>query len=312
MQSPLDYYHRYHAISVAPPGSAEALATGIRVDRYRLGAQPPFIDERARLARKVKTDLEIRRRENPGASVPVQVETGEGWEESEFPDFSTSEKNQLWALIRYPYVGKGSPEAIQVALQLAAADLPGSPPMIRPEDFQNYCDRWFGVDCNGFVGNYLRHVVQGVHWSDVSASTDAVESNDLISTIWSKFHGIERRSVGEIDPCELNLLVMTDEAGAIVPGGKPPHGHIMISVPNESATIRNSKRRLPGTDDQDFPAISVVESTAAKDATDGLSGLARSYYACADSAGQPGVFKALRGLNDGVLRVRIKAAQWEG
>ena len=310
MQTPFDYYSRYHCITVSSPGAAEALASGIRVDRYRLGAQQPYIDERARLARKVKTDLEIRRRTDPTAGISVLVETPDGWEEYGFPDFRTTENDQLWALLRYPYVGKGSPESIQVALQLAAVDLPESPPMVLPEDFQSYCDRWFGVDCNGFVGNYLRHVYGGVSWSDVNLSSDASEANDLISTIWDKFEGVERAQLDEVDASELNLLVMTDGNGEVVPGGKPPYGHIMISVPGESAKVVNSLQKLPGKADAEMPAIAVVEATAAKDSTDGLSGLARSFYAYAYVGTQPGMFTVLRGLNNTAMHVRVKGAPW--
>lgn len=311
MQTPDAYYRRYHSITVGQPGQGEALASGIRVDRYLLGAQQPNIDERAKLARKVKSDLKILRRDDPHAGIKLWVDNGEDWEEHTFADFSISEGDQLWALLRYPYVGKGSPEAIQVALQLAAVDLPGSPPLVRPEDFQGYCDRWFGLDCNGFVGNYLRHVYQSVHWSDVNASSDAIESNDQISTIWTKFDGIEQVRAINVDPADLNLLVMVDQNGVVVPGGKPPdYGHIMISEPGESAQITNSKGKLPVGRDAAVPAICVVESTKAKDETDGLSGLAKSYYAYCETAGRDGVFTVLRGLNGGLLRVRIKAVGW--
>jgi hypothetical protein len=62
MQSPLDYYFRYHAITVPASDGSDDLATDIRVDRYRLGAQEKYMDERARLGRKVKKDLQIRKR----------------------------------------------------------------------------------------------------------------------------------------------------------------------------------------------------------------------------------------------------------
>ena len=182
--------------------------------------------------------------------------------------------------------------------------------MVSPGDFQSYCDRWFGLDCNGFVGNYIRHVYQCVHWSDANDSVDSVESNDLISTIWTKFEGVEYSLADDVDADRLNLLVMTDDRGVVVPGGKPPHGHIMISVPGESAVIRNTKRRLPGSADANLPAITIVESTASKDGVDGLSGLARSFYAYSESGSQARVFKVLRGLNDGVMNVRIKGASW--
>ena len=84
----------------------------------------------------------------------------------------------------------------------------------------------------------------------------------------------------------------------------------LISVPGESALIRNTKRQLPGPADADLPAITIVESTASKDDVDGLSGLARSFYAYSESGTLAGVFKVLHGLNDDTMNVRIESASW--
>jgi hypothetical protein len=78
--------------------------------------------ERLRVAKKVRSDLRLRRKSDPNARIHVVVRTPHGSEERDFPDLSFKEDDQLWALLRYPYVGKGSPESIEVALQLAAAD----------------------------------------------------------------------------------------------------------------------------------------------------------------------------------------------
>ena len=116
MLSPVEYYDRYNAITVPSFDGQSDLATGIRVDHYRLGAQQAFIDERFRLGQKIQKDLRIRRQENPQAGVEVNVYTPTGTHTNIFAGFSTSGDDQLWALIRYPYVGKGSPEAIQIVV----------------------------------------------------------------------------------------------------------------------------------------------------------------------------------------------------
>lgn len=50
------------------------------------------------------------------------------------------------------FFGKGMPECCKLALQLAAAFGLVEPTFAA---LQNYCDKYVGLDCNGFVGNYL-------------------------------------------------------------------------------------------------------------------------------------------------------------
>jgi len=57
-------------------------------------------------------------------------------------------------LARLVFVGKGSPEACQAVLQLA--NHWGLAP-----DVQTYTNSALGLECNGFVGNYLWHAQQG-------------------------------------------------------------------------------------------------------------------------------------------------------
>lgn len=308
MRTPVDYFFEYQDITVLSPDGGAPLATGILVDRYRLGSGQAYMDERSRLIRKAQKDLDIRRRDDPDAVITVRVATPDGEEEHSFDSAKTG---ALAALLRYPYVGKGSPESVQVALQLAAAELPGSPPIVAPENYQAYCDKWLGLDCNGFVGNYLRHVYEGVPWYDVDA-TDGVEPNNLITDIWTKFDGTPRARAADIDPDELNLLCMVDANGKIIRGGEAPHGHIMISGPGERADIFNMKAKLGVPDATGVPAICVAESTGSVDPGDRKNGLVRSFYAYVDRAGQAGVMKVCRGFNDGTFNVRVKGAAWPG
>jgi hypothetical protein len=307
MRTPVDYYFRYQNITVPSPDGQGDLATGITVDRYRLGSQQAYVDERSRLIRKVRADLKIRRKEDPGAVISLRVSTPDGYQDH---SFDNGEAEQLSALLRYAYVGKGSPESVQVALQLGAVDLPGSPPIVEPENFQAYCDKWLGLDCSGFVGNFLRHDYRGVAWADVNETDSEIKSNDLITEIWNKFDGTVRNSAEEIDPNDLNLLCMVDGDGKIVGGGSGPYGHIMISGPGERADVYNLKSQLGVADDVGVPAICVAESTGAVDPSDSKNGLVRSFYAYVDRAGQPGVFRMHRGFNGKPINVRVKGAPW--
>src|SRR5262249_51602002 len=268
-----------------------------------LGAQQPYIDERLRLAKKVQKDLALRRKQDPKAAIHVRVATADGYEEHDFPELKFADGDQLWALLRYPFVGQGSPEAVQVALQLAAVEMPGSPPIVTPDKFQSYCDKWFGLDCNGFVGNFLRHERAGTPWRDVT-KTKGTGPDAPIDSIWEKFGGTVRSHAEEIDYKELNLMVLVDAAGKIIPGGASGPGHIVISGPGERADIDQLQKSLPIPPNRTVPAVCVVESTGAVDSSDHKSGLSRSFYAYMDHPKLKGVIRVHRGLNGGRMNVR--------
>ena len=311
MHTPADYCSRYENLTILAPDGGGELATGIAVDRYRLGVPKPAFNERVRIGQKIQKDLAIRRKKDPSAKIVVRVQTADGTEEERsFDKLTFLDDDQLWLLLRYPYGGKGSPEGLQALLQLASVELPGSPAAISPANFQSYCEQWLGLDCNGYVVNYLRHVVRGIDWWDVT-TTSGVGPNNLITDIWSSFEGTIRASADEVDFNDLNLLVMVNAAGKIVPGGSTGAGHIMISQPKEVEFDTGLKKALGVPDDQPVPGIYVLESTNAKDSTDGKSGLARSFYAYADYKPQKGVIRVRRGLSGTPLNVRIKGAKWQ-
>ena len=312
MQSPADYAARYENLAVPSPDGGDDLATGLSVDRYLLGVPKPAFDERVRVAKKIQKDLAIRRKTDKSAKIVVRVNTADGVEEHSFDNLTFNDNDQLWLLLRYPYGGKGSPEGIQVLLQLASVELPGSPAAIKPADFQTYCTKWLGLDCNGLVGNYLRHVYQGVDWWDVSTTKNKISPNILITDIWSKFDGTVRDNADAVDFNDLNLLVMVDRTGKIKPGGGTDPGHIMISQPREFEIDVGLKKSLGVPDDQEVPGIQILESTAAKDSADKKSGLAKSFYAYVDLKSQKGVMRVRRGLDNSLLSVRIKGAKWSG
>lgn len=313
MQTPADYAARFESITVPAADGGADLATGIRVDRYLLGVRDGGFDERVRLEQKIQKDLAIRRKTDKAAKIVIRIATPDGIAERSYDGINHKvASDQLWKLVSYPYVGKGSPEAIQAILQLASVELPGSPPLVRPANFQTYCDSWLGLDCNGLVGNYLRHVWQGIDWWDVTTTASAVSPNNDIKAIWDGFDGTERTTASEVNFRELNLLVMVDKTtGKIVPGGPGRvSGHIMISQPREVEYDVGLKSTLGVPDDREMPGLIVLESTAAKDNADNKSGLARSAYAYADHPKLKGVLKVRRGLNGTTLNVRIKGAAW--
>jgi hypothetical protein len=311
MQTPSDYFARYESFSVLSPENGGTLATGLSVDRYLLTLDQAHNDERRRLADKIRKDLAIRRRTDKSAKIRVTISGPDGDDSHEFDDLTFKQGDQLWALIRYPYAGKGSPEGVQAILQLGSQDLPGSPPIVSPPDFQAYCDRWLGLDCNGFVGNYLRHVVEEIDWWDVNATKSGVSPDNDIQTIWDSFGGEVRASADQVDFNDLNLLVMVNDTGKIIAGGKMGYGHIMISQPKEIDFDVGLKSTLGVADDEPVPGLYVLESTAGRDPDDGnKNGLVKSFYAYADYKPLKGVIRVRRGFNKGSLKVRIRGRHW--
>jgi len=310
MLSPPEYMQRYREITVSSASDAWNQAT-VSVDRYLLNTpsrQQGIMNERAKLARKVSKDLAILRAADPEAGLSVLIDSGSGPERRTFATFTTNATDQLWALLRYPFVGKGSPEAVSIVLQLAAVDLPGSPAIVSPENFQSYCDTWLGLDCNGLVGNYLRHVLYGIPWDDVS-STQEIGPDSDISIIWNRFSGTEYSHAGDVDPSQLILAVLVDEHGKVKPGGSSGYGHILLSGPGESTSIDGLKAKL-GIDQA--PAICTVESTHAVHQPEGKDGLFRGWSAYAESKAQAGVFRLLRGVVGPAIPVRMKGMNWSG
>ena len=314
MQTPADYAARYESITVPSLDGGADLATGISVDRYLLGVRAGGFDERTRLEWKIQKDLAFRRKTDKAARIVIRIATPDGIQERSYDSLNHKVAgDQLWKLLSYPYVGKGTPEGIQAILQLGSVELPGSPALVKPANFQAYCDKWLGLDCNGLVGNYLRHVWNGIDWSDVTTTASPVSPNNDIKAIWDGFDGTER-SAADVDFRELNLLVMVDRTtGKIIPGGPSGEsGHIMISQPREVEYDTGLKKLLGVPDDQEVPGLIVLESTAAKDSADNKSGLAKSAYAYVDHPKFKGVLKVRRGLNNGPLNVRVKGAKWGG
>lgn len=310
MTSPVAYAQRYLSLTVPALQTGADLATGLRVSKYLLGLKSAQTNFRASLLRKLKKDLAAGKKTDPDYAIRIRVHTGAGYEERRYAAVAAKDTDPLWMLIRYPFAGKGSPEGIQAALQLAAADGPGAKALVAADRLQDVCDELLGVDCNGFVGSAVRFGLQATPWWDLTPRQSVVSANDLISNIWKKIPGVERRRPDEVDPADVNVLVLVDAAGKVIPGGKAPHGHIAISEPGRSMSTAWTAGGLSVPKGTSVPAICVVESTGAKQAN-GANGLVTSWYhyAAHPRLGAQGVFVVHRGVNGKTMPVRIKAVR---
>ena len=261
--TPAKYKAKYESINVP---LADGNSESVCVNRYRLRSSPKYYNAVAAEAFMAK----IRAR---AFHLPLWVNVGPVTfrivQRSRDSTFSVSETtttapqpvdadflSKLGIMARYVFAGKGAPEHCQIVLQLAHYwDL-------APDGLQSYADKAMGLDCNGFVGNYLWHVKKGIDWQGLGLG-----NHDLGPDAWisSYFHGKKLvSSWGEIDPSRSYLFGLVDDAGNIIRGGpKSATGHIAITEPHRSRPPTQYKA----------PAIWSVESTAARD-----PGLSESWY----------------------------------
>ncbi|MEO8132015.1 MAG: hypothetical protein ABJF23_32265 [Bryobacteraceae bacterium] len=175
----------------------------------------------------------------------------------------------------YPFLGKGSPEHCQIVLQLAERW------NLAKAGLQNYADSALGLDCNGFVGNYIWHGRRGSVWTS-GGFTDPKGPDSRITSYFSGLAYVRRWE--DINPVNTYLLGMVDKHNNIIPGGGgvASAGHIMVTEPS---------RRSAGHWDTYSPRLWVVESTAGAL----QPGLSESWYECLDYKQSTGVFTLSRG-----------------
>ena len=290
--SPKEYKSKYNNIKVKKTdGSVET----VRITKYVLNKSQWFNPTATEAFRKqffsrgIDRDLTIF---TPGGEVNYKVELTKAekqWEKKgvpmrfEIPDThggtSYSTQDMDWGgYAVYCFLGKGAPEHYQIALQLA--DHWG----LAPNGLQAYADSALGLDCNGFVGNYIWHAKKGKPWTNGGFSDRTSGPNTLISSFFSSSTLVNRWE--DIHTGNTYLLGMVNKANQIIPGGGGVEnaGHIMISQPGESSH---------GHWDTYSPRIWVVESTAGAI----KPGLTEGWYECLEYDKKTGVFTLDRGTD---------------
>jgi hypothetical protein len=152
--------------------------------------------------------------------------------------------------LRGPFKGKGAPEHCQIVLQLVHH-------FELATDLQKYADEQLGLDCNGFVGNFLLHAWgTGTPWTDhcLGPVNDQREGPD------QRLDGFQdkRRNnrINDWDDIEFGLphvFIRTNDAGSILLGNSGDlAGHIVISDLGISARQGSDERNR----------LRILESTA--------------------------------------------------
>ena len=248
--TPGEYAARYLPIQV--PGPAEALP--INVERYHNGA--PTAAQQA-LWSALGDHFRVNQKRNSGYRLRLIV--------NRMPLEIASREEIRMSAVR-PFWGKGSPEDCQVVLQLATLLR-----LTTPERLQAWTNANLGLDCNGFVGNYLFHVVLKADWL-ANAGKKQPGPSSLITSLFKWAAGEKEENalddLSKLDAQRIHILAKVDDDGKVMPGGPGnPHGHIAITEPGQfmkQSFVSNSmggldlKTALQGMYNK--PAVRTVES----------------------------------------------------
>jgi hypothetical protein len=270
MPSPLDYAGRYWELQVEVNSHRKTL----RIDQYRLGDPPAAKDI---LWTKLKEYFQKKQKADPSWRLEIRINGGTTF----FPSYVP-----LAPWVVRPFTGKGNPESFQLVLQLAV--------LLQIENentLQAYCDKNLGLDCNGFVGNFLYYTRPNTDWMEEPAS-GAGGPNDSINQ-FERF-GTPVQDTEKMSPQNTYLCLETRN-GQVIPGGKSGVGHMVITqagryMPQSfvfdsfgGVDMGLSKKGAYG-----HRSFFVVEST-------GNKGLVQSWYAFPKSTNAKGLHKVFRG-----------------
>lgn len=274
--SPSGYKARYEQLQVP---LANGCTIGIRVNRYRLKGLPGHdVDEAAWQAfhrTLIKNHVDMELRVDPGArsfrvlnrnrdsSFAVTEQTVTGTEKVDADFFK-----KLAGMARYCFLGKGAPEHCQLVLQLVDHW------KLAPSGLQAYADKALGLDCNGFVGNYLWHVNRQQNWNSLGLAKGQEGPDVSIDGYFDHRKAIHRWE--DMNPERSYIMGMVDPSGRVVPGGSAKNaGHIVITQPGGLRSASNGQG----------PMLLAVESTASHE-----PGLCESWYRLL-SVSRSGIFK---------------------
>ena len=314
MMTPRQFAARYAQLEVylftdeqARASGARALPPGgrwvsVAVNSYRLGLKTAYQRKDHSIdvfKNTVRPHLEKAIKESGGLTVWVRTIAGDVVAKTYRSRAELSEN------VNDPFYGKGSPEEVQVVLQLAVRF-----GLFPAEKVQIYCSNGnIGLDCNGFVANYLRHVKQGKAWDTDARSKQEkkreFDGNTMIASIMkfgNQTMAVKTMAELQMRPFDVYLLAMCDASGRMKDhvrndDGSISYGHIMITEPGTlraGAAPPVAARAKAGATSM---AMIVLESA-------GGVGLVESTYDFLGDNGK-GVFEVLRGSKQERMHVLV-------
>lgn len=258
MLTPLDYANRYRSLLVAFDDGPITL----RVERYHIGAWSKAADHLIDLA---TSDFDDRKKKDPNYSLTLTVNGA---------PVTFKEEKVFRRSMQFAFEGKGSPEDCQVAAQ--AAVLYGK---IKKTDLATFCQANMGLDCTGFVGNYLWYARAGNKWPD-SQPHENQGPHAMIDDLLLKGGPVPLADLDSLQPAALNIFGLLDGQFRIVPKDtKTAHAHIVISEPGKFTASSFVTNSFGGLDTKSgiwgHPGLWCIESTGPQNAI----GLRDTWYA---------------------------------
>jgi hypothetical protein len=157
-----------------------------------------------------------------GATLTVHVKpVSGGVEHSELDTWQ-----ETWYYARKAFFGKGCPEEVQITLQLAERF-----GLLKGGTLQEYCDQYLGLDCNGFVGNYLSHGLRNEDWQSTFPKKENYLANTTIG-VMIRANGTPINDFDDLQPASTYLLGLVGPSGKIIEQIEGnSFGHIVITQP---------------------------------------------------------------------------------
>jgi hypothetical protein len=282
--TPLEFANKYLDLEVylypLETGDADSPGPGnvpdegwrpLRVARYRLG--------KSNWPSQFWQDI------SPHVSDPITVKIETISDETQDVTLTPEELRRHF---RYPFSGKGSPEQAQLAIQLVYRYHKAG---FTPEEFVE--KDFIGLDCNGFVGNYIQRVVQNTLWLEAQNDKDPGPTTLIGDLLARQGRANEITDVNDLTPEEIYLFGWCDADGFIFDPKDErgsSFGHIMITEPGTLEQVDDGWK------------IGVVEATAA-----GNRELRHLDYTItgATKAQFGTVFQVLRGSASDKMNVRV-------
>lgn len=164
---------------------------------------------------------------------PIFLMVKNVWGENNYIYISTmNEFKKMHPRAAAAFSGKGSPEDVQLTLQLAARC------GLAPDGLQKYCDETvdsyarLGLDCNGFVGNYLMYRNSNTKWSLTPPKTK-IDSTTMIRDMLTNLGTKLITNVDDMMNHRIFVMGLVDSAGTVInqldSNGRP--GHVVITEP---------------------------------------------------------------------------------
>jgi|SRR5215475_6925706 len=281
MMTPREFANRYleldvymYPLATDDPGPGNVSDEGwsqLRVARYRLGEST--------WPNQFWQDI------SPHASDPITLTIKTISDETQ--DLTLT-PNELRRHFRYPFEGKGSPEQAQLAIQLVYRYHKAT---FTPEQFVE--KDFIGLDCNGFVGNYIQRVLQDIPWLEADPDKDPGPTMKIGPLLRAQGNDNQITDLSHLAREETYLFGLCDPDGFIWdPKDARSHtsGHIMITEPDTLEQVDDGWK------------IGVVEATAAGNRE--LRCL--DYTITGATKAQSGtVFHVLRGSPSDKMNVRV-------